>query len=136
LVALAFALAWFHVGLIWYVQLVHYPLIDAWDRGKFRETHERHSRLTGFIVGPTMSVELLLAIRLAWSSPDVVTAISLGLVLVVWLITGFVMVPLHNRLSQGFDERTHVRLMRWNWPRTIAWTARAILLSFGGAATA
>jgi hypothetical protein len=48
-------------------------------------------------------------------------------VALVWLSTAFVQVPLHARLSAGFDTRAHRRLVATNWVRTLSWTARGLL---------
>ena len=61
--------------------------------------------------------------RPAWVSQGQAVA---GIVLlgVVWLSTWGIQVPCHARLSRGFDARTHRRLVRSNWIRTICWTVR------------
>jgi hypothetical protein len=52
----------------------------------------------------------------------------LALVLVIWATTGLVQVPLHARLTQGFDAAAHRRLVATNWVRTAAWALRAGLV--------
>jgi hypothetical protein len=37
-------------------------------------------------------------------------------------------VPAHGVLAEGFDADAHRRLVASNWIRTIAWTARSLLL--------
>jgi len=39
-------------------------------------------------------------------------------------------VPQHGRLEQGFDESTHRALMAGNLVRTLAWTARGVLVGW------
>jgi hypothetical protein len=53
-----------------------------------------------------------------------------GLVLVgaIWATTALVQVPLHRRLTDGFDATAHRRLVRTNWARTGAWGVRAGLV--------
>jgi hypothetical protein len=36
---------------------------------------------------------------------------------------------MHSRLARGFDEQSWRQLVRSNWVRTIAWSARAVLVS-------
>jgi hypothetical protein len=55
---------------------------------------------------------------------------SLALVLLIWAVTFFISVPFHNRLAQGFDYISIDGLVRTNWLRTLAWTARLALLSY------
>ena len=54
----------FMVGLIWFVQIVHYPLFGSVGRGGFAGYSQAHSRLTGFVVGPPMLVEAGTAVAL------------------------------------------------------------------------
>jgi hypothetical protein len=52
------------------------------------------------------------------------------LLLVIWAITFFRMVPLHNRLqNEGFQIPLHSALLRWNWCRTLSWTARGVIVA-------
>jgi hypothetical protein len=45
-----------------------------------------------------------------------------------WLSTWRVQIPLHDKLSAGFDAQAHQRLVATNWWRTAAWTMRGICL--------
>ncbi|MDP9439422.1 MAG: hypothetical protein M3P49_11875, partial [Actinomycetota bacterium] len=54
----------FMVGLIWFVQIVHYPLFASVGRGGFAEYSRAHSRLTGLVVGPPMLIEAGTAVAL------------------------------------------------------------------------
>ena len=36
-------------------------------------------------------------------------------------------IPAHERLTHGFDADAHDRLVRTNWLRTAAWTARTVI---------
>lgn len=119
-------------GLIWFVQVVHYPLFDGVGRAGFAAYEQRHSVLTTWVVAPPMLLELAAALMLLWNRPSwlPVSAVSAGLVLlaVIWLSTYIIQVPCHSRLVAGFDEAVHQRLVISNWIRTFAWTARSALL--------
>jgi hypothetical protein len=43
--------------------------------------------------------------------------------------TFLVQVPLHERLSAGWDAAAHQRLVASNWVRTVLWTVRAVLVA-------
>jgi hypothetical protein len=126
------AAAWFLTGLIWTIQVVHYPLFGLVGE-RFCDYEERHMRRIGYVVGPAMLVELAGAILLVWARPVYVspaTAIaSLGIVAVIWISTATVQAPCHRLLSHGFDAAIERRLTLSNWIRTIAWTVRAVLLT-------
>ena len=55
-------------------------------------------------------------------------AVGVGLVLLNLATTALVQVPLHRRLSAGWDDRAIRTLVASNWVRTAAWTARAVIL--------
>lgn len=118
-------------GLIWFVQLVHYPLLGRVGRSEHLAYHAGHVRRTGRVVAPLMLVEAFAAIALVarpGDAPAWAVWLGLGLVALVWLSTFLVQVPCHERLSRGFDEAAWRRLVRTNWMRTGAWTVRAGLV--------
>jgi len=128
-------------GLIWCIQVVHYPLMDRVGAEGFAEFHRQHSRRISAIVILPMVVELATALLLAAFVPDGVPrglpALGLGLLAVVWVSTFFFQVPLHTRLARGFDAEVHRRLVRSNWLRTVAWSLRAaVALAIAAAAAA
>ena len=53
-----------------------------------------------------------------------------GLLAVIWVSTFLIQVPLHGRLTRGFDATRHSALVRSNWIRTVAWSARGALLAW------
>jgi hypothetical protein len=119
----------FLTGLIWVIQIVHYPLLDQGGVDGFAGFHRRHTRRISLVVIPPMLVELATACWLALENPEAVPVAlpRIGLVLlgIVWLSTFALQVPEHNRLSRGFDRAAHRRLVTGNWIRTIAWSLRA-----------
>jgi hypothetical protein len=123
------AATWFMAGVIWVVQLVHYPLFAALDRAAFARHHAFHASAITRVVLLPMLAELALAAWLAWRRPDLLTLFGFGLVLLLWAVTLAVMAPLHGRLqAEGFRHEVHVSLLRWNWLRTVAWSVRAVLV--------
>ena len=125
------AATWFMVGLIWFVQLVHYPQFAAVGADGFVPYHRRHKRFTTLVVAPPMLIEATTALWLA-VRPGVVPAtlawIGVALVAVIGLSTALLQVPRHSDLSRGFDATACTRLCRTNWIRTAAWTARGVLM--------
>lgn len=110
------ASTWFMTGVVWFVQLVHYPLMARVGREHWCEHQRGHQRWTTVVVMPAMFVELGAALALllhgVWSeSPTMPGALWLGaaLLALIWLSTALVQVPLHARLESGFDARTHAR---------------------------
>lgn len=116
-------------GLIWLVQLVHYPSFAWIDRQKFTVFHHFHSSRVTWIVGPVMGAELITAGLWFFEKSGPLTAVNLVSVLALWILTGAWAVPLHNRLAQGFEPLTHRRLLRANAWRTGLWSARLLALA-------
>ncbi len=120
------------VGVIWFVQAVHYPLFSRVGPEKFSLYSEAHSRLTTYVVGPPMLVEAATALLLVFHRPEGVpftaTLIGLALIMVVWLSTALLQVPRHTTLGSGFDRRAWSSLVLSNWVRTLAWSTRGGLV--------
>ena len=128
------AASWFLAGLIWTIQVVHYPLFAAVGRDGFVAYEAAHARLITLVVGPAMLAELAATAGLLLLRPASVPAwaawTAAGLLAAIWLSTFLVQVPLHATLAQGFDADAHARLVATNWFRTAAWTARAVLAAW------
>jgi len=118
--------------VIWFVQLVAYPLLAHVGDDAFPVYAAEYQRRIGWIVIGPMIVELATAVGLAawfpglYRSPAV--AVATVLLAIAWVSTFFWQVPLHQKLLTGLDQRTVRQLVRSNWLRTFAWTTRAILL--------
>jgi len=117
----------FMVGLIWFVQIVHYPLLAGIGPSESVAFQRDHMHFTSLVVAGPMLVELGTAVALVWLSGGSLAWSGLALLAVIWGTTGLVLVPAHKRLLEGFDQATHRRLVRWNWVRTPAWTGRGVL---------
>ncbi|MCR9244635.1 MAG: hypothetical protein NXI31_06355 [bacterium] len=114
-------------GVIWFVQVVHYPLFAAVGTERFVAFEASHVRRTTWVVAPLMLAELVTAAALAVApaTRGLVPWSGIALLAIAWLSTAFLQVPLHRRLERGFDSDTARRLVATNWIRTVAWTARA-----------
>jgi hypothetical protein len=113
-------------GVIWFVQVVHYPLFKRVDQRGFTDYEAGHTRLTSLVVGPLMTAEAVCAVTLTILRPEeLLIWVGLGLLFGIWLSTITLQVPLHRRLARGFDRQSHRRLVSTNWLRTVGWTARS-----------
>ena len=120
---------WALFGLIWVVQLVHYPTFEFVDNQNFLAFHQHHTSSITFIVMPLMLIELGLGIYLATQQPPIYLGpmILIGL---IWLSTFFIQVPIHNALGGGKDSSLIQKLVNTNWIRTILWTIKAVWVSY------
>jgi len=122
----------FMVGVIWFVQVVHYPLFSRVGRPGFAAYSGSHSRLTGLVVGPPMLVEAATAVALVVRTPPGISVplVWTGLVLVagIWLSTALLQSPRHTILGRGFDPSAHQFLVTSNWLRTVLWSLRGLVV--------
>ena len=127
-----FASTWYLVGLCWLVQRVQYPLMSLVGRDSFTHFEAAHVARIGPVVAPMMLIELGSGLLLwmfggeAFRCP--LFLVALGLLGSIWLSTFLVQVPLHGTLGRGFDAAAYGSLVRTNWIRTLAWSARGLLL--------
>lgn len=118
-------------GVIWFVQTVHYPLFAKVGDPGFVAYQAGHLRFTAYVVVPGMLLELGTGILLLPVAPPEIRGLlwlGLALLAVVWISTFLLQVPQHRRLERGFDAEAWSRLVRTNWVRTAAWSARALVV--------
>lgn len=121
------------LGLIWVVQLVTYPAFLHVPADRFRACHRDHMNRISWIVVPLLLAELASALWLLVDPDATVGPVQpwvVGSLGVAWAATFFIQIPLHQKLKAGFDQTLLQRLVRTNWIRTLAWTAKAVLLAW------
>ena len=127
-------LAFIAVGLIWTIQLVHYPSMRFIPKERFVEYHNFHSIRISFLAMPLMLTELGTSLMLFYQNYNnaiqTIFLINLVIVVLIWLSTFLIQVPLHNALSKEKRSEKLSKLICTNWIRTILWTARSILMIF------
>jgi hypothetical protein len=116
-------------GVIWFVQWVHYPLLATVPVDRAVDTAVEHQRRTVQVLALPMATEGITTLWLLVSRPDAVSLMLpwLGAVLLAVALgsTLFLSVPLHTKMASNPTADVGRRLVVTNWPRTIAWTARA-----------
>lgn len=128
------ASTWFMLGLIWTIQLVHYPLFARVGAAGFVSYEAEHTRRMGWVLTIPATLEVVTGGLLVWTRPDSVPlwlVIAGGFLLfLIWLVTISVQVPLHTRLSEGHDEFQIQRLVASNRWRTLLWSARGLAVGW------
>ena len=123
---------WFMIGLIWFVQIVHYPLFGYVGSKEFETFHEHHKTLITPVVGFVMIVELvttgILIFQIPVGMPNWTVIVGIILIGVIWISTLFLQIPYHNKLSSKFDKNVIMMLVNTNWIRTICWSLRGIIV--------
>jgi len=120
------------VGLIWIVQILIYPLMGHVGADGYSAYHNLHTSRITPIVAPAMIVELLTAIYFVFAADEKIDYrlfwLGLALILIIWISTFLLQVPLHEKLAKEFAGDVQQRLVWTNWIRTIAWTLRGALV--------
>ncbi len=114
-----------YAGFQWTVQLVVYPQFALVPPAAFAEYERRHQRRISYVVGPLFAALIIgagwqLAARPAGTRWALAAAVLVGTILGV---TAFVAVPLHRKLSAGWDPAAHRALLRADLVRCLAATA-------------
>lgn len=123
---------WMMIGVIWFVQVVHYPLLAGTAIDRAVDVAHDHQRRTGQVVALPMTVEGVTVLVLLVARPDgvswwlpwigaVLLAVALG-------CTVALSVPLHSRMASAPAADTGRRLVLTNWPRTVAWSLRGLVV--------
>lgn len=136
-------------GLCWCVQVVHYPMMGRVPGEMLKQYAAEHARRITWFVAPVMLIEavtagllLLMAVAgqnlgsewawgwasgWAWVQGDWRVLVGTGVLVVIWVSTFGVLVPLHGKLQMTGDVSVVGKLVRHNWVRTVLWTVRAVL---------
>ncbi len=118
-------------GVIWIIQILHYPLFNMVGRENFAAYEAAHTNLITLVVMPAMLLELILTAVIFFAPPASIPSslnwLNAVLLAVIWLSTAFLQVPQHGILAGGFDETAYRRLVNSNWIRTVAWSAKAVI---------
>ena len=130
LLLLNFSVTLFMTGLIWFVQLVHYPLFEK-VQTDFVTYEQNHTRYTSWLTAPVMLTELAatLALWYFWPSYYVLNMAATVLIILIWISTFFIQIPLHHRLCDAFHPDNCRKLVKTNWLRTVAWTLKSLVMA-------
>ena len=116
-------------GVIWIVQVVHYPLMRFVSGEQFARFETAHQARISWVVGPLIAVEGVCVLAFFFAPPAGLPGwlpwAGAGMEAIAIGTTMFVSAPLHGRLNANFSQATLDRLIATNWIRTVAWTGRA-----------
>lgn len=122
------------IGLMWFNQLVHYPLIGEVMRYQSGAYEKTRLRLATWVIAPPMLLEFLTAVLLVWKPIAAIGPVAvwtnLSLIILVWLITATHQAPKHEILGVDFVAHTHRNLLIVNWIRTSIWTIRGLFVIY------
>ena len=115
------------VGLIWTIQIVQYPTFHWVEEQNWKTFHAKYTQRISLLVMPLMLSELAISLYLAYHSFTEYILLLL-LVILVWISTFFIQVPLHSKLSDSKDPKVIKQLINSNWIRTALWSIKAVIL--------
>lgn len=137
---LQFAATSYLVGVIWLIQIVHYPMLRQLDPACARDACTRHARRITPVVGIPMLLEAAAAVALAYPGLFTLSQHSrllswagLALLAAIWLSTFALQVPQHDKLAKQsgtIDSAAVDRLVSTNWIRTALWTLRLPIAAY------
>ena len=116
------------IGLIWIVQIVHYPAFYFVEDKRFVEFESFHKKSITTIVLPLMVTELVTGLVLLYFNRGVIHGINSLSIILIWLSTFFISVPLHDKLSQTKSREDISNLVSTNWIRTSLWSIRGVFI--------
>ena len=109
--------------VLWLVQLVIYPSFLRVEPSKLIAWHKVYTFCVSFVILPLMFGQLVLTILSVLEGPSILEWVAFAFVLVCWILTFFVSVPLHRKIEQNdITRETRQKLITTNWPRTILWS--------------
>ena len=119
------------VGVIWIIQLVHYPSFHFIELNKYTTFQRFHMSRISYVVIPAMLTELftLILIIISMDQIDTLVLASAILLIFIWLITAVFFSGVHQKLTLGYDQTVVDKLVKLNWGRTLLWTLRLLLIS-------
>ena len=117
------------VGVSLITQFVTYPSFKLIKSITFSEFHKSYTKKMLFIVAPVMILELISSLLLViFDISDNNTEIGLLITLIlIWLLTFFTIVPIHNKLTVNYNKDLNQKLIKLNGLRTILWILKLIL---------
>ena len=109
--------------VLWLVQLVIYPSFLRIESSDLLAWHKAYTLRVSFVILPLMFGQLALSILSVVGDASILEWTAFVFVLVCWILTFFVSVPLHRKIEQNdITRETRQKLITTNWPRTILWS--------------
>lgn len=119
------------LGLLWFIQLIHYPLLNRIKEGFVQYERESLKRAT-YLTGPLMVFDFVLSLFLiAYENTDILiffACIHLVLGILYWLWTFLFQLQRHQKLTVGYSKKALGKLITSSWFRLIIWTIKSLVL--------
>jgi hypothetical protein len=121
--ALHLAVTAAYAGVQWTVRGLVYPQFDAVPAAAFAAYERRHQQRITRVVGPLFAGQLVTTAWLLATRPSGALLVGAACLAAVLLLTALGAVPLHRRLTDGWEDAAFRRLLRVDALRALAATA-------------
>lgn len=118
------------IGVSLITQFITYPSFRSIDINIFSNFHKIYTKKMLLIVGPIMTIEFLIAAILLFLNVDFYFLIQFILVYLIWILTFFLIVPVHNQLEKKYDKLLNSKLVKLNGYRTLVWIVKFFFVLF------
>ena len=117
------------VGVSLITHFITYPSFRLINPTIFNEFHKSYTKKMLFIVAPIMTIELIstLLIVIFDINYSYIDIILLGVLMLIWVLTFYMIVPIHNKLSVNYNKDLNQKLIKYNGLRTTFWIIKLLL---------
>ena len=125
LILFNFFISAFMFGLILTTQIVSYPMFLNVEKN-FSVYHMNYVNKISTIAAPFMIIEFLLSLLFVFLIGSYTSISSFLIMVLIFLCTFFIQVPIHEKLKNSFNISLCNRLIKTNWIRVFLWLLKCV----------
>ena len=125
LILFNFFISAFMLGLILTTQIVSYPMFINVEKN-FSAYHMNYVNKISTIAAPFMIIEFLLSLIFVFLIGSYTSISSFLIMVLIFLCTFFIQVPIHEKLKNSFNISLCNRLIKTNWIRVFLWLFKCV----------
>ncbi len=125
LILFNFFISAFMFGLILTTQIVSYPMFLNVEKN-FSVYHMNYVNKISTIAAPFMIIEFLLSLLFVFLIGSYTSISSFLIMVLIFLCTFFIQVPIHEKLKNSFNISLCNRLIKTNWIRVFLWLFKCV----------
>ena len=125
LILFNFFISAFMFGLILTTQIVSYPMFLNVEKN-FSAYHMNYVNKISTIAAPFMIIEFLLSLIFVFLIGSYTSISSFLIMVLIFLCTFFIQVPIHEKLKNSFNISLCNRLIKTNWIRVFLWLFKCV----------
>jgi hypothetical protein len=117
-------------GIVWFMQVVQFPLFTTVRPRNFLGYGTHFKFLTAYIMAPMFLLEAIGALGLAikfYGHHNGLLIGNLVLFAIAWGATLLYTLPIQNKLTERYVPARIRSLIHYNWVRTLAWSGKGAL---------